>query len=1199
MMNQIIVKRFNLPSFLHYINERPLYIKYGLALLTVALAAIVTRYIPIFGQQAVFLLFSFAIIQSAFWFGRGPGILATILSLIVVNSLILRSMWNSAPQDALILNIGFCLLAIIFITTISLYLKLTKALLENRQDLDHAQAIGKTGSWRMNIQSNELRWSDETYRIFGVSTGISLTYQSFLAFVHADDREYVDRRWQAALNGEPYDIEHRIIVAGKVKWVRETAVLEFDKNGNLLGGFGTTSDITEQKQNQLALLQSQQRYEGIIDSAMDAVITIDEKHAIFVFNAAAEKMFGYSAKEIIGDTLARILPERFRGQHTGNVEVFSLSGVTSRKMGALGIMTGLRKNGEEFPIEVSISQVSTGGDKSFTAILRDISERIAAEQALKEQINLQNQLAKVAESVPGLICSFRLRPDGTSGMPYASSMFKSIYGINHEEVKEDFSPIFACYHPQDIPHIQETIAESARTLQPWQDTFRYRHPIKGEIWIEGHSIPQLEADGSILWHGYIQDVTERKQVEAELKERIERYELVLDGAQDAIWDWDVKNKRVHYSPRWKELRGYSQKEISDSEEEWSEGIHPEDKSPVLAALQSHMEGKVPVFCEEYRILCKDGSYKWILDRGIAQKDSTGQVVRMAGSESDITARKLAEVALQERENELRLIMDATPALISYLDLEFRYKRVNKTYRDWFGFQIEDVIGKQVQDIIGNDAWTIVQPYLERARSGEHVSFDYRIPYGTGQPRWVHGNYIPNTDLSGTIRGIVVHVVDIDARIQAEEKIALLNKNLQHRVKELQAIFDTVPVGLAIADDATGHHIHGNVLNTQMLGLPPGSDLSKAGPLPAKYKVMLAGRELEPKELPMQRAVRGESVTNQILDIHRTDGRIVTLLSTAVPLFNEDGTIRGAVGAFQDITALKKSEAALRESEERGRLAAEKHIEQLQTHQLELEAQNVQLQMATKALETSRTHYLELYDFAPVAYLTLSTDGLINEINLAGANLLGDKRKNLINRQFSHFITKESSDSWYLYFNGTQQDSIELSLTRKDGTKLYVQLNSEKKDSNSCPLKLRISLTDITERMLATKALNESEERMHLATETTGVGIWEWNVLNNRIRWDAEMFRIYGVLPTEDGFIQYDTWRSAVLPEDLDKQEQIMQETVRQAGHSNREFRIKRAEDNAVRYIQAVETARKNDEGQVEWLVGTNLDISERTLTKLV
>jgi PAS domain S-box-containing protein len=117
----------------------------------------------------------------------------------------------------------------------------------SREDLDRAQAVGQVGSWRLDVRRNVLTWSDENHRIFGVPKGAPLTYETFLAAVHPDDRERVDRQWNAGLRGHPYDIEHRLLVDGTVKWVRERAFLEYDDAGELIGGFGITQDVTERK----------------------------------------------------------------------------------------------------------------------------------------------------------------------------------------------------------------------------------------------------------------------------------------------------------------------------------------------------------------------------------------------------------------------------------------------------------------------------------------------------------------------------------------------------------------------------------------------------------------------------------------------------------------------------------------------------------------------------------------------------------------------------------------------------------------------------------------------------------------------------------------------------------------------------------------------------------------------------------------
>ena len=124
--------------------------------------------------------------------------------------------------------------------------RLERSLRETSGDLARAQEVAGVGSWRLDVRRNELVWSDESYRIFGVPLGTPLTYETFLECVHPDDRAYVDEKWKAALAGAPYDIEHRVVANGEVRWVREKADLAFE-NGVLLGGIGITHDLTARK----------------------------------------------------------------------------------------------------------------------------------------------------------------------------------------------------------------------------------------------------------------------------------------------------------------------------------------------------------------------------------------------------------------------------------------------------------------------------------------------------------------------------------------------------------------------------------------------------------------------------------------------------------------------------------------------------------------------------------------------------------------------------------------------------------------------------------------------------------------------------------------------------------------------------------------------------------------------------------------
>ncbi|HEX4598917.1 MAG TPA: PAS domain S-box protein [Burkholderiaceae bacterium] len=157
-------------------------------------------------------------------------------------------------------------------------------------------------------------------------------------------------------------------------------------------------DITERVRSEAMLARSQARLRGILDSAMDAIITVDDQQKIVFFNAAAEKMFGCLQDEAIGGALAWFIPDRFRSEHAAHVAQFGATGISSRRMGGSRVVVGLRRSGEEFPIDASISQLNDGEAKYYTVILRDVSERVRAHEALAQSREELREMASAASS---------------------------------------------------------------------------------------------------------------------------------------------------------------------------------------------------------------------------------------------------------------------------------------------------------------------------------------------------------------------------------------------------------------------------------------------------------------------------------------------------------------------------------------------------------------------------------------------------------------------------------------------------------------------------------------------------------------------------------------------------------------------------------------------------------------------------------
>ena len=282
------------------------------------------------------------------------------------------------------------------------------------------------------------------------------------------------------------------------------------------------------------------------------------------------------------------------------------------------------------------------------------------------------------------------------------------------------------------------------------------------------------------WHSLsaISDITERRATELALRESNARYELVMAGANDAIWDWDVVNHRVLFSPRWKSLRGYGPDEVGDSEEEWSAGIHPEDAPRVFAAVQAHFAGETAHFAEEYRVRHKDGSWLWVLDRGLAKRDATGRVVRMAGSEKDITERKHAQLALARSEERLKVAAEAGRIGIWEWNVKTGELIWDAAMFSLYGARREDFSGAY-------DAWSsrlhpedkaATEAALLDALAGRReYTPEFRVVWPDGSEHWIGGRARVIRDEAGELVRMVGPNTDLTESKSRERNLTFLEQ----------------------------------------------------------------------------------------------------------------------------------------------------------------------------------------------------------------------------------------------------------------------------------------------------------------------------------------------------------------------------------------------------------------------------------------
>ncbi|HUJ70803.1 MAG TPA: PAS domain S-box protein, partial [Verrucomicrobiae bacterium] len=313
---------------------------------------------------------------------------------------------------------------------------------------------------------------------------------------------------------QQFEMEYRLRRHdGEYRWILDRGSPAYGEAGEFTGYVGSCIDITERRLAEQNLQASQARFAGLIESAMDAIIAVDDAQRVVLFNPAAEQVFGWTAREAVGKSIDQFIPSRFREAHRKHIQNFGEHGVTSRRMGALGTLSGLRANGQEFPIEASISHMNVDGKKLFTVILRDITERKKAETVIRELASIVefSDDAIIAKDLNDIITSWNSGAERLYGYTAGEAIGKPItLVVPADRHWEDPEMLARLKRGETIQHHE--------TIRVTKDGRR--------IDVSLTVSPIRDADGNIIGVSKIgRDITERKKIEAELKAW--RHELEL------------------------------------------------------------------------------------------------------------------------------------------------------------------------------------------------------------------------------------------------------------------------------------------------------------------------------------------------------------------------------------------------------------------------------------------------------------------------------------------------------------------------------------------------------------------------------------------------------------------------------------------------------------------------------------------------
>ncbi|MDZ7961053.1 MAG: PAS domain-containing protein [Aulosira sp. DedQUE10] len=811
---------------------------------------------------------------------------------------------------------------------------------------------------------------------------------------------------------------------------------------------------------------------------------------------------------------------------------------------------------------------ATGYAYALGSIYEELSQEIDRhEQLAQTQPNCQTQLDAILSSMRTIISRIRLQSPEELLYEYISPSCQNILGYSPDEFLADPTLWGSRLLPEDKALILYHIQDAITTEQIVTIEYQFIHTDGSICWLcDTFSSEWQEASQSWLIMSVKTDITQRKQTEEALHESEERLQMALEASGDGPWDWKILTGYVYLSPRWCEMLGYSADELANHVTTWEQLLHPEDRSWVMDVLQSHLTDSSVPYSFEYRMRTKSGEWKWIANYGkVVSRDKNGQPLRMAGIHRDVSHRKQAEQALQEREAFLRAIGDNIPNSFIYqvmreLDGRYRFYYISAGVEATNRVEPAAILTDSsllYKNLVAEDLLYVNQKQEESAQTMSIFDVQVREYTPKGDIRWVRLCSTPRRMDDARIcwDGIRLDITDLKCTEERLRKSKALLTEAQHIAQIGNWEFDLVSQKITWTEELF------HIMNRDPVLLEPTYD---------ENLQLYQPKDAERLHTAIEQTVTTGESYKLILKLHpHPDGSIRYIEGTGHAELNADGQVIRLYGTVQDITERFLAEKALQKKEEF------------------LSSIYNGVEQCIFVVDVLKDDEIRFVGINP-AYERLTG---IDSTDIQGKTLeklLSPEVASSVRQHYQVCVAARETIIYEEYLPIAGQDTWWI-------TSLTPLL-----DENSRIYRIVGSSTNISDRKRLEVALQASESRLNNILTTASASIVSFRVFAN-YDWEYEYQSIgsealFGYTPSEI-ISDKRLWMSQVFPEDREKVLYPLFEEIFSQRTTTIEFRFNH-KDGSLRWISANYSSHR-DEAANCWIVtGVSIDISDRKRLEL-